>query len=215
MNIQQINRQIERQARQIAELANTKLPRMAGKMAKDFFDDSFRKGGFTNGGFKAWPATKRQLQGGKSASSKYGPLLSQHPHLSRSIGYRAGSAEVLIYNDVPYASIHNEGGTVQPTVTPKMRKYAWARYYEETGQKKKKKGAKADTKTKKKTDKKKTDKPKKQAPPEAQKWKALALTKKKKLKVKIPQRQFIGPSKELEELIQKKIETEIEKIIKL
>jgi len=39
------------------------------------------------------------------------------------------------------------------------------------------------------------------------------LTKKKKLNIKIPQRQFLGESEELNKKIEKKIETEIMQII--
>ena len=56
-----------------------------------------------------------------------------------------------------------------------MRKWAWRRYYEEGGKESK----------------------------EAEKWKGLALTRKKTLTIdiKMPRRQFIGESKELREKI--------------
>ena len=48
---------------------------------------------------------------------------------------------------------------------------------------------------------------------EANKWRALALTKKKKLKVRIPQRQFLGESRELENSIHERTKQEIIKIL--
>lgn len=48
--------------------------------------------------------------------------------------------------------------------------------------------------------------------PGADKWKAMALTKKKSLTVKVPQRQFIGESRELDDKAQKRIADEIMKI---
>ena len=48
---------------------------------------------------------------------------------------------------------------------------------------------------------------------EANKWRALALTKKKKLKVRIPQRQFLGESRELENSIRERTKQEIIKIL--
>lgn len=45
-------------------------------------------------------------------------------------------------------------------------------------------------------------------------WKGLALTRKKKLKVKIPQRQFIGESAELNKQIRQTVEAEIRNILK-
>ena len=40
---------------------------------------------------------------------------------------------VRVANDVPYASMHNYGGETHPTVTPKMRRFAWAMYYNTSG----------------------------------------------------------------------------------
>lgn len=51
--------------------------------------------------------------------------------------------------------------------------------------------------------------------PEALRWKRLALTKKKKLRIKIPQRQFIGESRELSDRITEKTENEIRNILNL
>ena len=51
--------------------------------------------------------------------------------------------------------------------------------------------------------------------PEALKWKRLALTKKKKLRIRIPQRQFLGESSELSERITEKAEKEIRNILNL
>ena len=48
---------------------------------------------------------------------------------------------------------------------------------------------------------------------EANKWRSLALTKKKKLKVRIPQRQFLGESRELENSIRERTKQEIIKIL--
>ena len=47
------------------------------------------------------------------------------------------------------------------------------------------------------------------------KWKRLALTKKKKLRIRIPQRQFLGESRELSEKIDQKMENEIRNILNL
>lgn len=51
------------------------------------------------------------------------------------------------------------------------------------------------------------------ANPQAQMWKGLALTRKKKLSIRIPQRQFIGESEELNEKIEKKITEKIFNIL--
>lgn len=186
------------------ELFKHRLPIMVGQMAKDHFQDNFRKGGFVNNGLQKWPVTKRQRSGSKSVAAKYGPLLSERKHLFESIKYIPGDYKVKVSNEVPYAAIHNEGGTIttHPTVTPKMRKMAWARVYAIAG-------IKVKGKKKKKLPK--------ELPEEAKKWKRLALTKKGKLNIKatIPQRRFLGESAELTKKINDKIELEVAKIIKL
>lgn len=80
-----------------------------------------------------------------------------------------------------------------------MRKFAWAKYYQSGG------GQKNATEGTKST--------KNEEPAEALKWKKLALTKKEKLDVKVPQRQFLGESSELSEKIANKTEVEIRKIL--
>jgi len=177
-----------------------KLPVIVGRMAKDHYQDNFRKGGFVNNGLQKWPVTKRQRSGSSSASATYGPLLSGRNHLFGSIKYEPGDYRVKVANEVPYAAIHNEGGTVNPTVTPKMRRFAWAMYHKATGREKsKRKTKKAGTKEN----------------AAAGFWKALALTKKQKLSIKIPKRRFLGESAELTKKINDKIELEVAKIIKL
>ena len=74
-----------------------------------------------------------------------------------------------------------------PTVTPKMRKWFWAQYYDAGGDK----GGEA-----------------------AEKWKRIALGARDKLmiKVRMPKRQFIGESKELRERINEEIIKSINKV---
>ena len=158
-------------------------------------------GGFVNDGLNPWPTARRQRSGSKSAADNYGPLLSGRKQLYGSIKYVPGDYKVSVRTDLKYAPLHNWGGTVSPTVTPKMRKYAWARYNEAIG-KKKGDGAKKGKRKKKYVE---TE--------EALRWKALALTRKPKLNFSIPQRQFLGESRELDEKINKAIEKDLEKIL--
>lgn len=166
---------------QLRDLLRRKLPIIVGRMAKDHFQENFRQSAFVNGGAHPWPPVKRQ---GSGASPQYGPLLSGRNHLFSSIQYTPGPYQVRISNPLPYAAIHNQGGTTHPTVTPKLRKYAWARHY----------SAPKDSQ-------------------EAKMWKSLALTKKTKLEVRIPRRQFIGPSRELNDAISKRIDAEVAKVL--
>lgn len=80
---------------------------------------------------------------------------------------QARLGEVTIENPVPYAAIHNDGGdiTTHPTVSPKMRRFAWHMAYSLAGVKGRV-SSRADL------------------PEVARLWKCLALTKKDKITVK-------------------------------
>ena len=181
--------------KELDELMRRQMPITAGRMAKNHFQDNFRKGGFVNGGFHPWPKTIRQSSGGVDAYSNNGPLLSGNNHLFESIKYEPGDYRVRVSNELLYAPYHNWGADI--TVTERMRKYAWHRYYEEIGGTPKAKG-KEKTKGGEKTSRNSF-------------WKNLALTKKTKLH--IPQRQFLGESREIREQIEQRTEEEIRKII--
>lgn len=194
MDIKDYVELIKSQRKEIDLLMRRQLPVKIGRMAKDHFQENFRKGGFVNNGLQQWPKSKRQLSGTSSAAAQYGPLLSGRNHLFSSMKYTPSDYRVKVANEVPYAAIHNEGGTVNPTVTPEMRRFAWAMFYKASGKKKGKRGPMLSN-------------------PDAERWKALALTKKSKLTVKIPKRQFLGESAELRKSINDKIEKELSKIL--
>lgn len=189
MTPQQFINLLQKSQQDIEQAVRRTLPIKIGRKATDHFKQNFRRGGFQNRGLKKWKQTRRQMANGKD--SQYGPLMSRRERLARSIRYIPASAAVTITTAVPYAAIHNQGGYISthPRVTRQMRKFAWRRFFEAGGNKSK--------------------------TTEAQKWKALALTKKQRLDIKahIPQRQFIGDSHELNQNIKKEIENEIHKII--
>ncbi|MDR0537360.1 MAG: phage virion morphogenesis protein [Tannerellaceae bacterium] len=186
MNIHEFSNLIAQKRRELDALLRRTLPVKVGNMAKAHYQDNFRNQSFTDNGKQPWPKTRRQLSGDKSAASNYGALLSSRNHLYSSVKYTPSDYRVRVANDLEYAAIHNDGGTTNPTVTPKMRRFAWAMYF------KHKKGM---------------------LPDAAGKWKALALTKKSRLTIRIPQRQFIGESAELNEQIRNKIDSEINNIL--
>ena len=166
------------------------MPVFAGRIAVNHVQDNFRKGGFTNDGVTPWKKSNRELHGGKGASSNYGTLLSGRNRLYNTTKYTPGDGRAIIENNEVYAGVHNWGGTISPTVTPKMRKFAWAKFYAAGGGKK--------------------DQP---IGADAKFWRGMALTKKTKLNIKMPQRQFLGASKEMNEEIRNKLDTELEKIM--
>ena len=187
MDIKEYSKLIKAKRKELDDLMKRKMPVIAGRMAKDHFQDNFRREGFVNGGLHPWPKAKRLSSGRTDAAGQYGTLLSGRNHLFSSVKYVPADYRVRVADDLMYAPLHNWGGEVHPTVTPQMRRFAWAKYYQASGK----------------------------ANPEALKWKRLALTKKKKLRIRIPQRQFIGESKELSDRITKKTENEIRNILNL
>lgn len=213
MTDQEFIRLLQTRAAEINRLVNRVLPIKVGALAKAHFRENFRLSGFMNGGLRAWPATRRQQTGGKSAAANYGPLLSRRNRLFGSIGYKPGPGYVVIGTSLPYAAIHNDGGTVSPTVTLKMRKFAWAMYYKSLGSKSSK-GSKGSKGKAAKNGGHGNTAGKKGAtvPAEAERWKALALTRKQKLNITIPKRQFIGDSQELNAAINRKIGEEMDKL---
>lgn len=199
MTVKEFSKQFKEREAQVADLFARVLPVKLGNMAKEHFKDNFRKGGFVDNSLEVWPKAKRQT--GNSADSSYGPLLSGRNRLSSSIDFRPITAGFVVFTPVAYARIHNEGGETNPKVTPKMRRYAWAKYYEATGI----------TKTMDKDQKKSLAN---SAGEQALMWQRIALTKKTTLKILIPKRKFLAPSNELHKAMNVKIEEEIKKIMK-
>lgn len=154
------------------------MPAKIGNLAERHFKESFRRKGFEDDGFQPWPARKRQ---------GLGSLMIVTGALKRSIRrVRITTNSVTIVagdGKVGYAQIHNEGGTVHPTVTDKMRKLAWA----------KSKSARNSA--------------------EASMWKGLALTKQSSLSIDIPQRKFMGQSASLDRKTISLITNELNKVI--
>ena len=197
MDPKEFSKLTQKFSRELETFVRRTAPVIVGRLAENHFRDNFRQGGFVDRELRPWPRTRRQQSGAGTAESRYGPLPSSREHLMLSVEHTTYDYGALVYNRVPYAPIHNWGGTTHPTVTPRMRRYAWWRYYAAGGGKKNGTGKTAGGE-------------------EAEQWKRLALTKKKKLTVRIPQRQFLGTSARLEETIRKELENELEaQLIKL
>lgn len=168
-------------------------PRVAGNIARDFFKQSFRRQGFIeDNSVQKWPNRKGQQDKKKRA------VLVKTGRLRRSIRIvRIGEGYVTVgTSGVPYAQIHNEGGTTHPTVTPRMRKYAYYRYMQAGGSGSLTKGGKKRAMTS-----------------AAQFWLNLARTKKSTLTVTIPKRQFMGNSNFLNKRIIMNLEYRLRKIL--
>ena len=201
-----LERMVSKLTEQVEREVNDRLPRKVGIIAVQHFKQNFRDSGFLDGGLRPWKKSQRELRGGLGASARYKTLTSARNHLMSSAQAHIGRGEVSIENPVPYAVIHNEGGTIvsNPTITPKMRKYAWAMVYKLSGRKRSSTGKRG----------KRAGGSREEIPEEAKKWMALALTKKTKLKIraKMPKRQFIGESRELVQKVNKEVNDSIQRI---
>jgi phage gpG-like protein len=141
-------------------------PRAIGRLAINFMEDNFEKGGFqtSESGLRKWKPRKYDDGSGR------GILIGKQSGRLQKSGtiFKADQKSVVVGvpdNIAEYGRIHNEGGTTHPKVTDKMRKFAWFKF--------------------------------KESDEKDERWKWLALTKKKILSIKIPRRQFLGNSPEL------------------
>lgn len=200
--LDQLIRKLKAKESALALFRDRRWPARVGEMAIAHFKKNFRDGGWNDNGLTRWKTTKRQEHGGKGAYYSYGPLQSRQANLINGFTYKAEPGRVVVANNLRYARIHNEGGTVHHRITPRMRRYAWHRFFEAAGIKR-------------------GDSPEERRRKEAAMndgdrfWKRLALTPKQTSVVNIPQRRFMGQSAELSRKIRDYTEEELRKIINL
>lgn len=178
------------------------MQKIVGNTAVSWFRHNYTQEQWFNGyGYAKWKKPKRYNPDGGTVGN-LGTLLSKRQHLFRSIGHTPTANGAIIYNNVPYAKIHNEGGDINQNIliTPKMRKWAWYMYYKSNGIKKGKRGKATIVSN-----------------PVADKYKALALTKKKVIHrtVRIPKRPFLYGNAELAKVLRERIKSDILAILKL
>lgn len=153
------------------------------------FDRNFSQGGFFG---NKW---KPKKDGTASHLYKSGAL-------RQSLTSRIDGDTIVFTSTTPYAAIHNEGGDI--TVTPKMKKFFWAKAYEAQGKTFTKAGKRSKSKTAEKWNR------------QAEIYKGLAL-KKVGSKITIPQRQFAGEysgmQERIEQIAKQVIEEEIKNIV--
>ena len=148
--------------------------RYAGSESVKFFKESFVNEGFKDTSFVAWPKTTNPMAGKRTMYNK-GTLMQSVRKTKQTM------SQVIVESDTGYSEIHNNGGTI--TVTPAMKRFFWAKYYEFSNKKTYsiKKKAESNTKSNRTLNTK------------ADFFKALALMKVGS-KIKIPKRQFMGNS---------------------
>ncbi len=147
--------------------------RYAGSESVKFFKESFVKEGFTDTSFTAWKKTSIPMAGKRTLYNK-GILMQSVRKVEQN------KQRIVVESNTDYSEIHNNGGTI--TVTPQMKRFFWAKYYELSGKVKQTSTGKASrSKSNVKTSAK------------AEFCKRMALMK-VGTKIKIPQRQFMGNS---------------------
>ena len=151
----------------------------------DEFDRNFERQAFFS---EAWQRRRSPTRPG-------GHILVDTGGLRRSITSRETSNSIIFRSDHPAAAIHNEGGEIK--VTAKMKRFFWYKYYSTTGSFGRKKNGEL-RKTKRNI----------QLSTEAEFWKFMALMK-VGASIKIPRRQFLGNSPEVETAVREIIEENI------
>ena len=95
--------------------------RYAGSESVKLFKESFVKEGFTDTSFIPWKKTTNPMAG-KRTMYKSGTLM-------QSIRKTEGTIRrIVVESKTDYSEIQNNGGTI--TVTPQMKKFFWAKFYE-------------------------------------------------------------------------------------
>ena len=135
MTAEEFSRRWEERKKALNDYLSRVVVTKVGVKALNWYKEQYQRAGWYNGEqWEDWKPTLRQMRG-ETTADKYAPLMSRRDHLFRSISKRSTSTGVVIYTQVPYSKIHNEGGTVEMSVTPKMKKWAWANFYKEIGAK--------------------------------------------------------------------------------
>ena len=184
MSAPNIEKTIQRELEDLKKLYLHKLPIRVGVVVRDSVRENFRQGNFYNG--ERWQTPLRTSLGFRGAPGQYGPLLSGTNHLMMNTDYQPLPGRVIIRNNEVYAATHNDGADIG--VTERMKRFFWAKHMEDT------------TRLGENS-------------PEAEFWKRMAL-KKPGSRIHIPRRHFLGPSKEVDAIVQKTINNELQEFIK-
>lgn len=167
---------------------------------RDEFDKNFERQAFFS---EAWQRRVSPMRPG-------GHILVDSGTLRRSIQSRTTDNSITFFSTLPYAAIHNEGGEI--VVTARMKRFFRAKAYEAQGS------------FERKSRKERGDSPRRtlsdrqfwgwmhsmSLTAEAEFWCAMAM-KPEGSTIKIPKRQFIGASPEVEKAVREIIEEDLTK----
>lgn len=190
-----LHKSIGSAVQELTRLVDRVLPVKVGNAAVNHMKENFSRSGY-NG--QKWEEPYRRKLSFSGARSQYGTLLSGTNHLRDSIDKKPERGKVLIFNDVQYAGVHNNGATI--TVTARMKRYFWARHIESMG------GIKT-----LKSGKRSRNKKSRAMSREAEFWRNMAL-KKVGSKIQMPKRKFFGFDKQLQAKVDKLINNELKRV---
>ena len=171
--------------KEVENYINNVFPRKAGKEAVDFIHSNFDREGYQDGSLDKWASPKRKRKKGKAAT-QYKTLHSGRNSLRNSFRYDVETAKAIIRTDVEYAAIHNEGGEITHPISRRQRVKAYETHVKKTGSRHREQNSM---------------------------WKGLALTKRTSYAVKMPRRQFIGPSTDLGNKLRDMAEKDLKRIL--
>jgi len=169
-----------------------RLIQQSAAIALAFFKSSFTNQGFTDQALVRWDSRIPGTPNDKGRAIEMG-----RGTLKRGLRIKSTSEDGAIVGmdeAIPYAEIQNFGGQIP--ITPKMRRYFWAMYYQAGGGNEKGTSKRAQT-----------------ANSIAAFYMNLAITKEQF--ITIPARQFIGDSATLERDIRQYITGELDKFFKV
>lgn len=173
---------IIKQAKALHIYINHRLPKEAKDLGLQFFKSRFRAQGWLDQGFKPWPKRKK-----KDKRRPGRAVLMDRGKLRNSIRAEIHADHIVFGTDVPYAKIHNEGGSI--THPARTRIITHKRY--KSGKHKGKVLFARNNHT-------------------ASFSKKISTG---SYTINMPQRQFMGKSAHLNRIIGRKIETQIRKIL--
>lgn len=153
----------------------------------DEFDQNFTRQAFFS---QAWERRSSPVRDNGAA------LLIDSGSLRRSITSKLTDNSVVFESSLPYSAIHNEGGEI--VVTARMKRFFWAKYYEATG-----------AFTRRKNGERSRSKKNLKLSTLAEFWMHMALMKVGQ-SIRIPRRQFLGVSPEVEKLVNEIIEDNLD-----
>jgi phage gpG-like protein len=162
-----------------------KLPKLVSNDVVNFTKDNFRRQGFLGEALERWPARKKKTKWGNTPRNSGRAILVDSGKLRRANRItQADWQAIVIANAMPYAKAHNNGLRVEVTQNVKAHKRKLGKGIYSVKTKKERKSI------------------------------INVTAHKRKVKMNLPKRQFIGDSPYLRRNIQRTIAIQIQKALK-